>query len=198
MNLSVEKIVQLTRHCTGCDEHKPFDAFYSRKNNLSGKYRCKSCEVKANKERRANLPVEVVRAREKAYMAVHKERNPNYYTDKRNIYGPKEKATKAAFYKANPDARRNIQYKSKFGLTIDDVRLMLANQGGLCANRGCGQEIKIGGKRKEMACVDHCHATGKVRGMLCLVCNTSLGHLENKNRMLGLTEYLQKYGVQNV
>lgn len=68
-------------------------------------------------------------------------------------------------------------------------------QHGMCANRACGTEIIVDtlkGNRKK-AFVDHSHSTGEVRGLLCISCNTALGLLEQKNKMLGLTEYLENY-----
>ncbi len=91
---------------------------------------------------------------------------------------------------------RSANYKKLYGITLEDVRKMHQDQMGLCANRGCGQAIevdKIIGPHKHKAVVDHNHETGKVRGLLCYKCNTSLGLLEDKNVVLGLTEYLHKY-----
>lgn len=40
-------------------------------------------------------------------------------------------------------------------------------------------------------CIDHNHETGKVRGVLCHICNTSLGHYELMTKNPKLKEYLQ-------
>lgn len=43
--------------------------------------------------------------------------------------------------------------------------------------------------------IDHCHKTGKIRGLLCFSCNIILGHVEEKqNRLQNLIDYLQKHG----
>lgn len=42
--------------------------------------------------------------------------------------------------------------------------------------------------------LDHCHETGKIRGLLCHYCNTSLGIIrESKEHALALAEYITKY-----
>jgi hypothetical protein len=43
-------------------------------------------------------------------------------------------------------------------------------------------------------CIDHCHRTGRVRGLLCHTCNQMLGFLENHgDRMNALAAYLEKH-----
>lgn len=99
-------------------------------------------------------------------------------------------------YEKNKDIYRNKHMKKLYGLTLDQVREMLKSQIGLCANIACGKEISIDRKHgdKAKAFVDHCHRTGKVRGILCISCNTALGLLEQTNKVLGLTEYLRTRG----
>lgn len=60
------------------------------------------------------------------------------------------------------------QRRRKYGLTEADFDVLLASQGGLCAME-CG---------KPAIHVDHCHETGKVRGLLCRGCNVGLGFYE--------------------
>jgi hypothetical protein len=52
---------------------------------------------------------------------------------------------------------------------------MLRQQGGRCAV--CDAEISLG-FRSYSGVIDHCHKTGKVRGILCWGCNVRLGKLE--------------------
>lgn len=41
--------------------------------------------------------------------------------------------------------------------------------------------------------VDHCHKTGRVRGLLCRLCNGALGLLkDNKETVNGINEYLER------
>ena len=46
---------------------------------------------------------------------------------------------------------------------------------------------------KKTFCVDHCHKTGKVRGLLCLNCNTMLGHAKDDvERLKAAINFLSK------
>jgi hypothetical protein len=67
----------------------------------------------------------------------------------------------------NPEKRKDIALRSKFGITLMRFREMEAAQDGKCAI--C--------RHVAILAVDHCHATGKVRGLLCMPCNTAIGQL---------------------
>ncbi len=59
----------------------------------------------------------------------------------------------------------------KYGLSIEDYNQMLIEQGNKCSI--CGSSGS--GEDKNKFVVDHCHHTGKVRGLLCWPCNIGLG-----------------------
>ncbi len=56
-------------------------------------------------------------------------------------------------------------------LALEEYNRLLCKQGGLCAICGVNKGTKSG----RALALDHCHATGKVRGFLCSNCNTGLG-----------------------
>lgn len=83
---------------------------------------------------------------------------------------------------------RNNHYKSKYGITLDQRDAMLVAQGNAC--KTCGSKDP-GNKRGWQ--VDHCHATGKVRGVLCHPCNTGIGLArENIETLRNWISYLRK------
>jgi hypothetical protein len=83
--------------------------------------------------------------------------------------------------------------KQKYNLSLDDFEALLRKQGNRCAI--CFKSIEgetLGGVRR--ANVDHDHATGKVRGLLCTGCNTALGKFEDSIRLLAAAiVYLQEH-----
>lgn len=80
--------------------------------------------------------------------------------------------------KDNPDKARDIkrrsELKQKYGITTDQFDEMLAAQGGCCAI--CGTDTPKGSGTFH---VDHCHTTGKIRGLLCINCNRGLGNFKD-------------------
>lgn len=62
----------------------------------------------------------------------------------------------------------------------------LAAQGGTCAIEGCENRPKT--RRLH---VDHDHATGEVRGLLCHLCNRALPTWQNPRRLRALADYLE-------
>ena len=64
------------------------------------------------------------------------------------------------------EAKRRWALKSRYGLRPQQIDELLAVQGGVCA-------VCEGPMRR--MCVDHCHETGIVRGLVCHQCNIRLG-----------------------
>lgn len=93
---------------------------------------------------------------------------------------------KRARRKARSAATHARHIKATFDLTPEEYDALLAEQGGRCAICRIAT-----GKTKRLA-VDHDHATGQVRGLLCSPCNRMLGHLRDSVRMaLRIIRYLQ-------
>lgn len=95
-------------------------------------------------------------------------------------------------YRNDPEFRAQKNRKRvtmRYGITVEDYDRMLVVQGGKCAL--CFAEpVDEPGKRLH---VDHCHDTGKVRGLLCVACNTGMGKLRDNVEVLKRAiEYLEK------
>lgn len=81
--------------------------------------------------------------------------------------------------------------KRKYGLTLGARDAMVAEQTGRCAI--CAVELGPFGTASHSACVDHCHASGAVRGILCSRCNKGLGHFRDRPEVLErAAQYLRR------
>lgn len=77
--------------------------------------------------------------------------------------------------------------KSKYGLTEEAYLTMFETQNYRCAI--CPASVKPLSSRT--SCVDHCQATGRVRGILCTGCTTGLGIFDaDPNRLMHAVTYL--------
>ena len=74
---------------------------------------------------------------------------------------------------------RNRQLQYKYGITVEIYEQMLKDQGGCCAICKTTENAVTGRGKDWNFSVDHCHTTGKVRGLLCNSCNRGLGFLQD-------------------
>lgn len=89
--------------------------------------------------------------------------------------------------------RRSRGLKNTFGMTAEDYAQMVAVQGGTCAICRRPETAVRNGRVKALA-VDHDHATGKVRGLLCLRCNKAIGLLREEIPLFySAIAYLERY-----
>jgi hypothetical protein len=117
----------------------------------------------------------------------------------------KRAATKRRYRQADPERVRDLDRQAKlrvpasiaaerrrrytirrYGLTVAEYDEMLAHQDGGCAI--CHSEDPRGRNWS----IDHCHETGRVRGLLCSLCNLGLGCFADKpERLLQAVAYLE-------
>lgn len=93
-------------------------------------------------------------------------------------------AQKRDWAKKNPERARAAHRKYLYGADAAAVEAMLKSQNYKC-------QICRTGEAKHL---DHCHATGKIRGMLCPKCNQGLGYFkDNREALLDAVRYLGYY-----
>jgi hypothetical protein len=83
----------------------------------------------------------------------------------------------------------------RYGISVEEYRRIQSEANGLCAICGRPETRKFKGTTKRLA-VDHCHTTGRVRGMLCHSCNTLLAMAGDQPEVLRRgVEYLTSGGA---
>lgn len=159
----------LQKKCSLCKSEKPHSEFYpSKTTNDHLVSRCKPCSRKvASNWSQSNPRRASQRSRDWA------KNNPDKVSAYRTMWGKKNK-DKIRKYKSdwvarNPGKDLNSRLMYTRGITLDDYNNMLTAQRGVCA---ICKKISNDGRR---LCVDHCHSTNRVRGLLCTYCNTAIG-----------------------
>jgi hypothetical protein len=93
----------------------------------------------------------------------------------------------------NKDKDKANELRRRFGIELSEYNQMHDNQGGVCAICGKPETSTIRGKTLQLA-VDHCHTTGKIRGLLCSHCNHGIGKFGDKIDLLQkAANYLQSH-----
>jgi hypothetical protein len=94
---------------------------------------------------------------------------------------------KLAAQRSTPQARRRARkyWLRRYGLDPASWLALWRGQGGCCA-------ICKGRLTRKLAVVDHCHTTGRVRGLLCRHCNWALGALgDTPEAIRNLLKYVE-------
>lgn len=87
---------------------------------------------------------------------------------------------------------RSTNLKLSYGISENDYEKMLAAQGGVCRACKNPESMKRRGSQSRLS-VDHCHRTGRVRGLLCSGCNTAIGLLkDDPARAEAIARYLRQ------
>lgn len=154
----------------------------------------RSPETKALKQKEADIRFfkkhPDARARKNAYKRDWDERHKERRKQARIEYNIKNRE-RIAF-------KRHESKLKEYGLTPEQYEDMLVAQNGVCAI--CHQAETL--KRKKdpnimRLHVDHCHKTGKVRGLLCTRCNPAIGYLQDDPlRAYAAARYLEQAGTK--
>lgn len=85
--------------------------------------------------------------------------------------------------------------KKQYGITADDYHRMHESQDGVCAI--CLQpETAIVRRNAARLAVDHCHATGRIRALLCRRCNQMIGSAEDSAELMSRAAcYLRRHAA---
>jgi hypothetical protein len=165
--------------------------------------------------RRAQFP-ELEKERARAWRAANKERDNEISRESRRrrkqrdpaAWNKKMAAKKRAEYAKNPERyreqnrlrrlqnlekrrayERDKHFQYAYGITIAQRDAILSSQGGVCAICKSSEPSNVKGWH-----VDHCHATGKLRAILCHHCNCGIGHAKDSPEILrAMASYIEEH-----
>ena len=154
--------------CNGCGKARRRDDFGVVNSSRDGlRHKCKECSNVVRREYRIKNRDNVNAGKMSLYYENH-EQSKSRLRDRYKTYGLAWK----------------LQHK--YGLTLDEYRRMVEAQDGRCAicraPPPCGKRLYV----------DHCHESGRVRGLLCNNCNRGLGCFKDSPEfLLAAKDYLQ-------
>lgn len=154
--------------CNSCAIEKPLTDFYSQDGSRH-RSMCKTCYSAHNSQQRQK----------------HREKRVDY--DKSR--GTGWDRTGRENYEPSKPEKHDKYLERTYGITLQQYDEMLSAQGGKCAicKEDCNRSTS------ERLCVDHCHETGLVRGLLCFKCNVGLGRFDDDTSILyRAIDYLKK------
>lgn len=147
----------------------------------------KSENAKEAQKKRMKRWREENREKVREYSRAWREKNADHIKDYNASYMPEYYQREGA---AISRWKRNLK---AYDLTPADFNKMWQAQNGKCAI--CQHEMAPRGRKKDAATVDHNHATGEVRGLLCRGCNHGIGNLKDDPEiLLRAAEYLNDKG----
>jgi hypothetical protein len=128
------------------------------------------------------------------------EKNPDYNSRNMKEWHAKHPEYAKEYASSHKEKRRESRWRFQ-GVDMsewnhDSFLKMFTSQDGKCL--GCSIDIAKNknelDKNKRLACVDHDHKTGKVRGLLCDKCNKAVGLLgDNPKTLCRLVDYLESH-----
>lgn len=180
--------VPTSKLCCKCQEAKPAREFFRHRSTSDGlRSRCKACE-KGHPVRPRDAWRHLV---EKTCTNCHVCKPIECFWHRRPG-GPRlprcKDCLRAQRRPCTSEQARQCKLRSKYGMEACDYDTVLARQGGGCAI--CG-DLPGDSTDSRALHVDHCHASGEVRGILCALCNRGLGLFsDDVARLAGAIVYL--------
>jgi hypothetical protein len=155
-----------TKICATCKVEKPVTEFGVNNDCKDGlHYYCKSCWAKRRRETYKAIRKDPVRLRK--------------LLDGVNRYNKRHQH------------KRNLRHN--YDMSVEQYQRMLTEQGGLCVICRKPEKKKRKGVLQKLS-VDHCHTSGRVRGLLCSRCNLMIGMAhENPEILARAIDYLKPH-----
>jgi hypothetical protein len=195
-----------SRECTKCTVTKPLSEFSRAPRGRYGvKATCKACD--AARFRAQYVPAVVDEAAKEERYTKHKsdtktctqcgvEKSTDLFSKTRDgKYGPVFRADCKAcqasraleWFRNNRErsiaTARRTHLRKAYGITVEEYDGLLEKQDHRCGICGEPESTARAGKTMSLA-VDHCHGSGRVRGLLCNNCNRAVGLLKDDAELL--------------
>jgi hypothetical protein len=198
----------ILKTCCTCKKDLPEDSYTQGEWSKVSTKRCRSC-VKIKNEKTSSRNKQAKAEYQKRYWQENKERlkveNTKRYRANKEKYRParerwliENRDRINAEHSANKEKHSYISWVQRlrrvYGITVEDYDAMLSAQNFSCFICKTTDPGAVGNRdsgRKVFA-VDHCHESGKIRGLLCHRCNKGLGHfLDDRENLMRAADYIK-------
>jgi hypothetical protein len=143
--------------CTKCKIEKPKTEFSKDRKRKDGlRYQCKACGKQYRQKNKHKITT---------YHKEYYQKNREEILAHDKVYRKTHTKEKAAYHRLR-----------LYGVTQEMFTAMLVAQDNRC--KICDEEFILA------PCVDHCHTTTAIRGLLCRRCNASYGWYENHKKKI--------------
>lgn len=130
--------------------------------------------------------------KQKEYYLAYREKRRAYhkehYQKNKEAISARNKAWKAGNSEHRFRSTKAYRLKIQYGISYEKYEELLKACNGKCPI--CTREFD---KKLHAPCIDHCHGTGAIRGILCNKCNTAEGALETLENVERLAAYMRGF-----
>lgn len=176
INVEIFQFSEQKKKCSGCLLEKRIDNYIPRKRGKYGvNHICNECRKIERKDEKIKKPESYIKGLEKR-KKTNKIKNEEIKNDPIAAKQKKNRAT-------------NWFLIRKYNITLKQYEDLLKSQNYKCAICHCENN----NKDKKCFDVDHCHETGKVRGLLCNSCNQGIGYINKSEHLKSAAEYVFKH-----
>ena len=152
------------KHCSKCDQLRPLTDFSKHKKTKDGlQCYCIACFKLTSKQ----------------WYVLNKEHSKSKSVTWNKANKDKRSKISNNWYQKNISKVKGIALKREYNLSMEQYDQLLSQQNNCCMVCHKNQVLF----KKKLA-VDHCHETGKIRGLLCDGCNRGLGFLKDSIEVL--------------
>lgn len=188
------RVTRKGRVCTKCHKWKRWNSFYKCAQQRSGHYpSCKQCNHTTNGLKWKPRSKTTVKGRE--CLCCHKIKPWSDFRKSSQGFKGYTAICKCCARRKNkmyrdslpykPSKQKDAYLKTQYGITWNEYLSLHKKQKSKCAI--CGKHLQRMARSKaskhKTAAVDHCHTTGRVRGLLCGNCNRGLGLLHHNTKL---------------
>jgi hypothetical protein len=199
-----------SKACSRCGVVKPLTEFGKVNQHSNGgykdglDYRCKACTAKKAKEYQARLKLRPTRiVSEKRCYRCGVTKPSSAFTKNRTTLDWLEAYCRECKYAQNKTRESQLGYQRRrhlwrsYQLTEAQLRERLASQDGKCAICRLTLRFDVAKGLRDKVHIDHCHRTGRIRGLLCRDCNWALGTIERDGFLKKAVDYLNDPQYEN-